>query len=176
MFYGGGANRVQNVLNKYLVNHWPPEKRFEKAQEIAIALKKALPVLTKYLKDQVNICKKQGYVVANNLGARRYFDDPEKAYGEIMNYSIQGTGAQSIKIAIINIDKWFETKSKELGIPEEELGWLVLSVYDQNLSCLNDKYLQYAPEIQKIMSESLTYFLEDLQGASDMAIKKQWSK
>lgn len=177
MFYGGGAKRVQNVLNKYLVNHWPPERRLEKADEIARALKAALPLLIKYLRAQAEVCKRQGYVVANKLGARRYFDDVDKAYGEILNYGIQGTGAQSIKIAMINIDKWFSRKSKELNIPEEQLGWLAMSVYDQNLCCLNNKYLEYAPEIQKIMGESLTYFLDHgLVGSSDMKIKDKWSK
>lgn len=175
-FYGGGAMRVQNVLNKYLVNHQPPEKRFEKADEISKALNNSLTVLTKYLKSTVEFCKKHGYVVANKLGLRRYFDEPEKAYGDIMNFGIQSTGSASIKIAMINIDKWFASKSKELGIKEEELGWISLSVYDQNLCCLNDKYLHLAPEIQEIMGTSLTYFLTDLKGSSDMKINKSWSK
>lgn len=175
-FYGGGKMRVMNVLNQWLVNHWPPDKRLIKADEVSKALDRALPVLTKYLRSRYDQCQKDGYVVANNLGRRRYFDDLEKAYGEILNMPIQATGADCIKIALINIDKWFVNKSRELGIPEKELGWITMSIYDQNLICLNDKYLEYAPEIPRIMAESISYFLEDLKGSSDLQIKKYWSK
>lgn len=176
LFYGGGAMRIQNVLNQYLVNHLPPHQRLTKSTEISYALKNKLNTLTKYLKGTVEFCKKNGYVVANKLGLRRYFDDPDKAYGEIMNFGIQATGGDSIKIALIKIDKFLTDKAKELGIYEDSLGWISTSVYDQTLCCINDKYLEYAPDIQKIMAESLTYFLDDLEGSSDMQIKKQWSK
>lgn len=89
---------------------------------------------------------------------------------------IQGTGADCIKIALINIQKWINQTSKELGIKPQEFGWLTMTIYDQNLVCLNDKYLNYAQEIPKIMSESITYFLTELKGSSDMKIKKYWSK
>lgn len=175
-FYGGGTMRVMNVLNQYLVNHWPPEMRVVKADEISKALNRALPVLTKYLKSKVEECKKKGYIVANKLGRRRYFDKPDEAYGEIMNFPIQASGADCIKISLINIDKWLGEKSKELGIEETDLGFIVMSIYDQNLICLNDKYLNLASEIPKIMTESINYFLEDLSGGSDLNIRKEWSK
>lgn len=175
-FYGGGKMRVMNVLNQYLVNHWPPEMRLIKAEQISKALDRTLPVLTKFLKDKVKSCQEKGYIVANKLGRRRYFDDVLKAYGEIMNFPIQASGADCIKIALINLDKWLGKKAKELGIQEREFGFICMTIYDQNLLCLNDKYLEYAPEIPKIMAESITYFLEDLKGSSDMNIRKFWSK
>lgn len=174
--YLGGAKRVQNVLNKYLVNHWPPELRFEKANEISKALDKTLPILNKYLKSKVDEVKKNGYVVANKLGRRRYFDIPDEAYGEAANMPIQASGADSIKIALIKIDNWIDETAKKLNIKPEQFGWLTMTVYDQNLVCLNDKYLEYANEIPKIMSDSITYFLTKLKGSSDMKIKKYWSK
>lgn len=82
----------------------------------------------------------------------------------------------AIKFALIQIDKWLESKSKELKIKEEDLGWISMSIYDQNLICLNDKYIEYATTIQKIMAEALTYFLIDLKGESDLNIRKFWSK
>lgn len=89
---------------------------------------------------------------------------------------IQASGADSIKIALINLDKWICDTAKKLNIEEDEFGWLSLSIYDQNLLCINDKYLNYAPEVPKIMAEAITYFLEDLKGSSDLNIRKEWSK
>jgi len=175
-FYGGGKMRVMNVLNEYLVNHWPPDQRGVKAEEISKALDAALPVLTKYLRGRYKDCQKEGYIVANKLGRRRYFDNLDEVYGEILNFPIQGSGADCIKISLINLDKWLIETSKNLRIEEKDLGYIVMSIYDQNLLCINDKYLYLAPEIPKIMSESITYFLEELKGSSDLQIKKEWSK
>lgn len=175
-FYGGGKMRVMNVLNKYLVNHLEPHKREDVADQISKALNKALPVLTEYLKTKVQEVKDNGYVVANKLGRRRYFDEPESAFGDAMNMPIQASGADCVKISLIKIDKWLSEKSKELGIREEELGWITMTIYDQNLVCLNDKYIDLAPEIPRLMAESINYFLTDLEGSSDLNIRKFWAK
>lgn len=84
-FYGGGKMRVMNVLNEYLVNHWQPADRLLKADEISKALNAALPKLTKFLKSKVDEAKKTGYTIANKLGRRRYYDNVDSTYGEIMN-------------------------------------------------------------------------------------------
>lgn len=175
-FYGGGRNRVMNVLNKYLVNHIEASSRLDVADKVSKALNAALPTLTKYLKSKVDEVKETSYVVANKLGRRRYFDDPSSAFGDAMNFPIQGSGADCVKISLILIDKWLGEKSQELGISEEELGWITMTIYDQNLICLNDKYLELAPEIPRLMAESINYFLEDLKGSSDLNIRKYWSK
>jgi len=83
----------------------------------------------------------------------------------------------AIKTALINIDKWLIKTSTQLNIPEEQLGWIAMSIYDQNLICLNDDYLYLADEIQKIMAKSLTAFLKgNLEGNSDLNIRKEWGK
>lgn len=175
-FYGGGRNRVMNVLNKYLVNHIEPHERLLVAEKISKALDAALPVLTKYLRTKVDEVKEKGYVVANKLGRRRYFDDIDKAYGDAMNMPIQGSGADCVKISLINLDKWIMEEAQKRGIPEEEFGWITMTIYDQNLICLNDKYIDRAPEVPRIMAEAINYFLEDLEGSSDLNIRKFWSK
>jgi DNA polymerase-1 len=175
-FYGGGKLRVMNILNEYLVNHIEPEERENVADEISKALNNALPVLTKYLRGKVDECKKTGYVLINKLGRRRYFDKPEEAFGDIMNAPIQGSGADSIKLALIKIDQFIAKRAKELNIDRDEYGWICMSVYDQNLVCLNDLYLDDAKEIPKIMGESITWFLTTLIGSSDLNIRKHWSK
>ncbi len=175
-FYGGGKNRVMNVLNAYLVNHIPPEKRLDVADQISKALNRALPVLTEYLRTKVTEVKENGYVIANKLGRRRYFDDVETAFGDAMNMPIQGSGADCVKIALINLDKWITEQANILGITEEEFGWISMTIYDQNLICLNDKYIDMAPEVPRIMAESINWFLTDLTGSSDLNIRKYWSK
>jgi DNA polymerase-1 len=175
-FYGGGAARLKDIFATYLHKHVKPESHLDICTNISNVINKKISVLIGFLKNQVKFAKENGYSVANKLGRRRYYDNPEEYYGEIMNFPIQGTGADSIKIALIKLDKWYSEKSKELNISEEELGWITLTVYDQNLCTLNDKYIFLAEEIQKIMAESLSYFLEDLKGSSDLKIKKQWSK
>ncbi len=175
-FYGGGKNRVGNVLNKFLVNHVPAHLRDTVADKISKALNNALPVLTKYLRTKVDEVKEFGYVVANNLGRRRYFDVPEEAFGDAMNFPIQGSGADCVKMSLIYIDNWLIEKSAELGIREEELGWITMTIYDQNLVCLNDKYINLAPEVPKLMAKAINYFLTDLKGTSDLKIRKFWAK
>lgn len=175
-FYGGGKLRILNVLNRYLVNHIEPERRLDVANQISEALNNALPVLTKYLKGTVKSLKENGYVVANKLGRRRYFDEVEKAYGDCMNFGIQSSGADMVKMSLVFIDDWLISKSQELGIQEEELGWITMTIYDQNLICLNDKYLDLAPEIPRLMGKAINYFLTDLEGSSDLNIRKYWSK
>ncbi len=175
-FYGGGKMRVMNVLNKYLVNHVEPSKILDVADEVSKALNRALPVLTKFLRGKVKEVQENGFVVSNKLGRRRYFDDPESAAGDAMNLPIQGSGADCVKISLIKIDEWLGQKAKELGIPERELGYLTMTIYDQNLVSLNDKYLELAPEIPRLMAESINWFLTDLQGSSDLNIRKYWSK
>lgn len=84
--YLGGAKRVQVILNEYLVNHIPADKRFETAEKISKALDAAMPNMIKYLKGKVDSVKKLGYVETTLYNRRRYFDEPEKAYGDSANF------------------------------------------------------------------------------------------
>lgn len=176
VLYLGGPKRILIILNKYFANHIEPKERMNKAVEVSNAIQQALPDMMKYLKGLVRDGKRLGYTTTTKWNRRRYFDNPENAYGEIANHNIQSTGALSIKVALINIEKWFINKSKELGISEKELGWITFSIYDQNLCCLNNKYLDLAPEIQKIMASALEFFLKDLKGKSDLFIRTEWGK
>lgn len=174
--YLGGPKRIQALLNEYLVNHVEPEKRFATCKEISNALDAKLKKLITYLKGIVATTQQQGYAVANKMGRRRYFDNSYDVYGNAANMPIQGSGADAIKIAMINIDKFFVTKSAELGIPEEEFGYLTLSVYDQVLCNLNKKYIEYKEEVPKAMAKALSYFLTTLKGNSDLNVREFWGK
>src|SRR5690606_18361872 len=127
------------------------------------------PTLIKYLKSKVDFVQKHGYVETKMLGRRRYFDDPSKAYGDAANYEIQATGALAMKLAMYKIDRWFTRKEKELNMKPGELGYIVLTIYDQVVCELKQEYVDsLAPEIQQLMAESLGYFLDCvLEGKSD---------
>lgn len=174
--YLGGPKRIQAVLNEYLVKHVKSEERYRTCEKVSKSLDAAMPKLMNYLKSKVEQVQKHGYVETTFYNRRRYFDNPDKAFGDAANFEIQATGAMAIKTALINIDKFLIEKSAELGIDEEELGWISMSIYDQNLVCMNDKYIELASEIQKIMAKSLTAFLIGLEGASDLNITKKWQK
>ncbi len=174
--YKGGAKRLLNVLSEYLCNHVAPSQRLGTAERISKALDDALPAMTKFLDKSIAFTKKNGYAITTKLGRRRYFDHPEKVYGDAANFDIQSTGSMAIKVALINIDAWYGKTAKYLNIKEEELGWISMSIYDQNLCCLNDEYIDLAPQIQQKMAEALTFFLDGMKGKSDLNIRKFWSK
>jgi len=84
--YLGGPKRIQNILNEYLVNHVEYDKRFSTCEQISNALDKAMPKMIKYLKSKVDFVKQNGYVETTFYGRRRYFDYPDKAYGDSANF------------------------------------------------------------------------------------------
>ena len=176
-FYGAGKDRVYEYLNRYINNHHPLSEGSKVAGEISEAIDNCLPVLTKWLRGLVKETHEKGYIIGQKLGARRYFDNAKAAFGEIMNFPVQNAGAFNIKLALIRTDKYLQTKSKELGIKEEELGCIVLTVYDQNLVSIKDKYVDLVKDdIQQIMADSLTFMLSDLKGSSDLNITSKWEK
>lgn len=174
--YLGGPKRIQAILNAYLVNHVPPAERFDRCKQISNALDKTLKVLITFLKGKVDETKANGYTLANKMGRRRYFDNPQSVFGDAANVAIQGTGADAMKIAMVNLDKFFESKSAELGIPEEKFGYLTMSIYDQVLCNLNISYLAYKEEIPNRMGKAITYFLTTLKGESDLNVREFWGK
>lgn len=176
--YLGGAKRLLTVLNKYIVRHHPPEDHLTIAKDVSDTIDKKIPTLIKYLKSKVDFVQKHGYVETKMLGRRRYFDDPSKAYGDAANYEIQATGALAMKLAMYKIDRWFTRKEKELNMKPGELGYIVLTIYDQVVCELKQEYVDsLAPEIQQLMAESLGYFLDGvLEGKSDLNIRDYWGK
>jgi len=177
MFYGGGKNRIYEYLGKFINAHNPPKKGLEIAQKVSTKLKANLPVLNKYLNQQVSFAKRHGYCISSKLGRRRYFPDAERVFGDAMNFPIQGTGGESLKIALLKIDSWLRKRAQELGLENtHEFGFIVFSVYDQCVVALNDNYINESVKVQEIMKESLDFFLDDLDAGADIQITKQWQK
>jgi len=177
LFYGGGPKRVFEYLGKFIMKHNPPEQGLEIASKVSKKMKTNLPVLVKYLDKQVGIVKKQGFLVSSKLGRRRYFYDTDSAFGDAMNYGIQGSGGESMKFALIKIDKWIRKRANELGYSDyKQFGWITFTVYDQVVVSLHDDHLDEAEMIPTLMKESLDFFLTTLPAGSDLNITKKWQK
>lgn len=177
LFNGAGKERIYEYLSKYIINHNLPEKGLLVADKVAKRVKQLLHILVSKLEEQVNLAETQGYIQMCKLGGKRYFDSGSRFYGEAMNAPIQGSAGSAMDLALIKVDSFLENKAKELNVPEQELGWLSMSIYDQVLVSLNDKHLIYQEDIKKIMADSLTFFLSpNLKGGSSTQILKQWQK
>ncbi|MGB3590183.1 MAG: DNA polymerase I [Nonlabens sp.] len=100
------------------------------SKELIETYYKTYPRLKSYMSDQVDFARQQGYV-ETVLGRRRYLKDINSSNGVVrgaaernaVNAPIQGSAADIIKIAMINIHKRF----KELGCKSK----MLLQVHDE---------------------------------------------
>ncbi|MEM9847505.1 MAG: DNA polymerase, partial [Bacteroidota bacterium] len=107
IIYGAGATNISKQLDI---------KRSE-ASELIEQYFKQYHGLRKYMNDMVSLARKQGYVTTL-LGRRRYLRDINSKNGVIrshaernaMNTPIQGTAADMIKLAMVNIHRAFQTQ------------------------------------------------------------------
>jgi len=136
IIYGQGAFTLAEQLNK---------SRSE-AKELIDNYYKTFPKLKEYIADQVEFARENGYV-ETILGRRRYLKNINSQNAIVrsgdernaVNAPIQGSAADIIKIAMINIHKMLVTgnyKSKMLLQVHDEL---VFDVYKEELSALKPK-------------------------------------
>lgn len=106
------------------------------AKEIIDNYKKEFPGIQKYMDNTINFCKENGYV-ETLMGRKRWLKDINSsnftvrgfAERNAINSPIQGTAADMIKLAMINVDKAFKEhgfKSKMLLQVHDELVFDVL--------------------------------------------------
>lgn len=165
-FYKGGAKRVYGVLSKYINRHWPAAKRMDIASEISKALDLKMPKLSAYLSGLITKAQKQGFLRTSSFGRIRFFDS--KVYGEAANAPIQGTNSEAIKIAMINLDKYF---------CETEYGRLVMNIHDELVCEVKDEFVEQASKIVQIeMASALSYFLTTIKGGASVSISDHWKK
>lgn len=164
-FYKGGPARVYQVLARYINMVYPAKMRMRIAKQISEQLDGALSRLSRFLSGLIDQANAQGYLVTTKLGRRRYFDT--KIYGEGANAPIQGSNADAMKIAMINIHKFV----KPLG------GYLVLTVHDE-LVCMLPQALadDVAKRVQQTMADALTAVLYELKGKATVKVAKYWDK
>lgn len=112
---------------------------------------KTYPGIKEFLDHMVNSAKEQGYV-ATLFGRRRPVPElkssnfMQRSFGErvAMNAPIQGTAADIMKIAMLNVNR----RLKEAGMKSR----LVLQVHDE---LLIEAYKPEVEEVQKILSEEM---------------------
>ena len=166
-FYKGGAKRVYDVLSEYINKFHRGEATKEIAAQISKAMDKELPKLSKYLTGLINEAKSMGYLIGSKLGRIRFFNK-ETVFGDAANFPIQNTNAEAMKIALIKADKYFT---------ENNLGRIVLNVHDELVSSVREEFVEItAPEIKRIMSSSLQWFLKTIPGDASVSISKHWKK
>lgn len=167
-FYKGGAARVYGVLSVYINKHCSADKRKEVAQRISEALDAKMPVLSDYLSDLITQAKSQGYLRTSSFGRIRFFD--QNVYGEAANAPFQGTNAEAIKMAMVNLDKLFSDN-------EHWGARLVMNIHDEVVCECNEEFAEIVAEkVKETMAQSLSYFLTKLKGGASVSISKHWKK
>lgn len=105
------------------------------------------PNISKYMDAQIGLCEKEGYV-STYFGRRRYIPeiyDNNRAVKEFgkraaMNAPIQGTAADIIKLAMIEVDKYLEDKGTKMilqvhdelvfDVPKDELDMVTADIIE----------------------------------------------
>jgi DNA polymerase I len=143
LLYGMGVNALQAGLGTSR----------KEAQEFFDQYLEAFPKLAAYMEQVKGEANKQGYV-ETLFGRRRYLDGIKspipyvKSAAERMaiNAPMQGTQADIIKIAMIEINKLFEDSD----------AFLLLQVHDELVfEIKKEKIKDYAPKIKEIMDAAL---------------------
>lgn len=125
------------------------------AADIIEAYFQEFAAVKEYMDEAINKAREQEYV-QTLLGRRRYLRDINSANANIRGYAernainapIQGTAADIIKIAMINIHEWLEA---------EKLGTrMILQVHDELLFDAPKEELDYIrPKIEELMKNAL---------------------
>jgi len=164
-FYKGGAKRIYGVLAEYINKFCEASQRVSVSKRISDALDKRMPTLSAYLSGLINKAKKDGFLRGSTFGRIRYFDS--NAYGEPANFPIQNTNAEATKMAMVNIDAYLDKFD----------AWLVMSVHDEVGVIAEDSIAQEVAEnVQRIMAESLSYFLKTIKGGASVSVTQFWKK
>jgi DNA polymerase I len=125
------------------------------ASDIIEAYFQEFPAVKEYMDEAINKAREQEYV-QTLLGRRRYLRDINSQNANIRGYAernainapIQGTAADIIKIAMINIHNWLR---------EEKIGTrMILQVHDELLFDAPKEEIDYVkPKIEELMKNAL---------------------
>lgn len=161
LLYGMGVNALQQGLGT----------NRKEAQEFFDQYLSAFPRLAGYIESVKALASKQGYT-ETMFGRRRYLDGIKspipyvRAASERMaiNAPMQGSQADIIKLAMVEVDKLFEG--------DRESAHLLLQVHDELVfEIKKDKVEEYAPKIKQIMEDALP--VKDAKGVPIVAEGKQ---
>jgi DNA polymerase-1 len=103
--YGGGPAALTDTL----------DISWEEAEQLVNGYNEAFPGVIEYQNKIIEAHDLKGYVF-NHYGRRYYIQDKYKAY-KLANYVVQGTAADALKQAIIELDEFLLDKKSNLVIP-----------------------------------------------------------
>ena len=141
------------------------------AKEYIAGYLKTYPMVEKYLSDIVEQAKKDGFVTTL-LGRRRYIKElsskkkMEVAFGErvAMNSPIQGSAADIIKLAMVNVEK----KLREGGYDAR----LIMQVHDELIIEANEACAKEVKEL--LVSEMESAVTLPVKLSAEVAVGKTW--
>ncbi len=141
------------------------------AKEYIAGYLKTYPMVEKYLSDIVEQAKKDGFVTTL-LGRRRYIKElsskkkMEVAFGErvAMNSPIQGSAADIIKLAMVNVEK----KLREGGYDAK----LIMQVHDELIIEANESCAEKVKEL--LVSEMESAIKLPVKLSAEVAVGKTW--
>jgi DNA polymerase-1 len=135
--YGGGPAALTGVLGI----------SWEEAEQLVNGYNEAFPGVIAYQKKIIRAHSQKGYV-QNHYGRRYYIQDSYRAY-KLANYVVQGTAADAIKQAIIEIDQFLADKKSKMVIP----------IHDEIQFDLYKGEEWIIPELRKIMEKAFHWSL-----------------
>lgn len=148
ILYGMGVTSLQQSLGS----------NRKEAQEFYNAYFAAFPKLAEYIDEVKALAMRQGYT-ETYFGRRRYFEGIKspipyvRASAERMaiNAPMQGTQADIVKLAMIEIDKLFETEA-------DNKAFLLLQVHDELVFEIEEGMVKkLAPKIKELMEEVIPH-------------------
>lgn len=151
LMYGAGASKVSELYGIPL----------DTAKKVIEMVYKKLEGLSKFLNSCISSGRRNGYLKANDITNRRRYT---RTATELSNYKFQATNSDAMKIALIALDKYIT----ENDIDAHIINTVHDSVFISIKEGLDTEW------ITKIMSNSLSVFLNGIEGNSDINIAKHW--
>lgn len=141
----------------------PLDISFEEAQKLVKGYEEAYPEVGVYQQAIVKAHSKRGYT-RNMYGRRYYLKDSRDAY-KLANYCVQGSCADALKEAIIQLDEYLEDKKSMMVLPVHDE--LQFKVYD------DEQYI--IPELLRIMQDTFSWCVVPVTAGVEVS-RTYWSE
>jgi DNA polymerase-1 len=129
LLYGMGLQKLADALHLSV----------EEARTLKAKYYSELRCVQKLHRDIQDTAKSRGYV-KNKYGARYYLDKPEFAY-KLVNYLIQGTGAEVVRHAMVKLDY----------VMEGMKSGMLAQIHDEILFEIHKDEVSIVPELKRIL-------------------------